>query len=72
MRQQRAYRSRRCPTNTQALALARTAKRARSVYNRGLRLRTAAWYARHERLTYPDVSTTLTLLKQQEETAWLT
>jgi putative transposase len=36
-----------------------------------LRLRTDAYYERHERIGYHEASAALTVLKQQPETAWL-
>ena len=71
MRQKRAYRYRCYPTPAQAAMLARTFGCARFVYNWALRLRTDAYYDRQERLSYVDLSTALTTLKQQPETAWL-
>ena len=71
MRQKRAYRYRCYPTPTQAAVLARTFGCARFVYNWALRLRTDAYYQRHERIGYHEASAALTTLKQQSETAWL-
>jgi putative transposase len=51
--------------------LARTFGWARYVYNWALRLRTDAYYERHERIGYHEASAALTSLKQQPETAWL-
>ncbi|HLY30006.1 MAG TPA: RNA-guided endonuclease TnpB family protein [Ktedonobacterales bacterium] len=71
MNQKRAYRYRCYPTAAQAATLAQTFGCARYVYNWGVRLRTDAWCGRQERMTYTDLSAALTVLKQQEETAWL-
>jgi len=51
--------------------LARTFGCARYVYNWALRLRTDAYYLRHERVSYAATSATLTTLKQQSKTTWL-
>ncbi|HKW22760.1 MAG TPA: RNA-guided endonuclease TnpB family protein [Ktedonobacterales bacterium] len=72
MREKRAYRYRCYPTPVQAAVLARTFGCARFVYNWALRLRTDAYYERHERLSYVDLSTALTDLKRQDRTVWLT
>ena len=71
MRQKRAYRYRFYPTPEQAAVLAQTFGCARYVYNWALRLRTDAYYERHERLGYHEAAVALTALKQQSETAWL-
>jgi putative transposase len=71
VRQKRAYRYRCYPTPTQAAMLARTFGCARYVYNWALRLRTDAYYARQERISYAGTSAALTTLKQQPDTAWL-
>jgi putative transposase len=71
MKQKRAYRYRFYPTPEQAAVLSRTFGSARFVYNWALRWRTDAYYERHERLGYHEVSAALTALKQQAETAWL-
>jgi len=71
MRQKRAYRYRFYPTPDQAATLARTFGCARYVYNWALRLRTDAYYERHERIGYHEASAALTALKQQAETTWL-
>lgn len=71
MKQKRAYKYRCYPTNEQKRILAQTFGCCRYVYNWGLRLRTDAYYNEHKRLYYNDLSATLTLLKKQEETAWL-
>jgi putative transposase len=71
MQQKHAYRYRFYPTAEQSAVLARTFGCARYVYNWALHLRTDAYYERHERLGYHEVSAALTTLKQQPETAWL-
>ena len=71
MKQKRAYHYRCYPTSAQAAVLARTFGCARFVYNWALRLRTDAYYQRHERIGYHEASAALTTLKQQSETAWL-
>jgi putative transposase len=64
MQQKRAYRYRLYPTPEQAATLARTFGCARYVYNWALRLRTDAYYQRHERIGYHEASAALTALKQ--------
>lgn len=71
MRQKRAYRYRCYPTPAQAALLARTFGCARFVYNWALRLRSDAYGARQEKISYQDSSLALTQLKQQAETEWL-
>jgi putative transposase len=71
VKQKRAYRYRFYPTAEQAAVLARTFGCARYVYNWALRLRTDAYYERHERIGYHEASAALTTLKQQPETVWL-
>ncbi len=71
MRQKRAYRYRCYPTPEQASMLARTFGCARFVYNWALRLRTDAYSARQERVSYADTSAALTRLKREPDTAWL-
>jgi putative transposase len=71
MRQKRTYHYRFYPTPEQAAVLAQTFGCARYVYNWALRLRTDAYYVRHERLGYHEASAALTALKQQPEMAWL-
>ncbi len=71
MQQKRAYRYRFYPTSEQAAVLAQTFGCVRYVYNWALRLRTDAYYERHERIGYHEASAALTILKQQEEMAWL-
>jgi putative transposase len=68
---QRAYRYRFYPTPQQAVLLGRTFGCARFVYNWALRLRTDAWYQRHERVSYAQTSAALTTLKQDPDRAWL-
>ena len=71
MRQNRAYRYRCYPTPEQASMLARTFGCARFVYNWALRLRTDAYYERHQRISYADTSAALTMLKREPQTVWL-
>ncbi len=71
MSQKRAYRYRCYPTPDQEATLAHTFGCTRYVYNWALRLRTDAYYQRHERLGYVDLSAALTILKQQPDTGWL-
>jgi putative transposase len=68
---QRAYRYRFYPTSEQAMLLGRTFGCVRFVYNWALRLRTDAWYARQERVSYVQTSAALTALKQDPDRAWL-
>ena len=72
MRQKRAYRYRFYPTPDQETLLARTFGCTRYVYNWALRRRTDAYYERHERIGYGELSSALTSLKQHPDTAWLT
>ncbi len=67
----RAYRFRFYPTPEQEHILARTFGCARFVYNHMLRLRTDAWMNEQKRIGYHETSAALTLLKKQEEYAWL-
>ncbi|HET8909437.1 MAG TPA: helix-turn-helix domain-containing protein [Ktedonobacterales bacterium] len=69
VRQKRAYCYRCYPTHAQAAVLARTFGCVRFVYNWALRLRTDAYYARQERVSYAGTSAALTTLKQQADTA---
>ena len=71
MRQNRTYRYRCYPTPEQAGVLARTFGCARFVYNWALRLRTDAYYERHQRISYADTSAALTMLKREPQTVWL-
>ena len=71
MKQKRAYKYRFYPTDEQKHVLARTFGCARFVYNWALRLRTDAYYKENKRLYYSDTSALLTMLKQQEDYAWL-
>ncbi len=71
MKQKRAYKYRVNPTDEQKRVLARTFGCARFVYNWALRQKTDAYYQENKRLSYKDLSESLTLLKQQEEYSWL-
>jgi putative transposase len=71
MKQKRAYQYRVYPTDEQKQLLARTFGCARFVSNWALRLRTDAYYKENKRIGYHETSAQLTLLKQQEEYAWL-
>ncbi len=71
MKQKKAYKYRMYPTPEQAHILARTFGCCRYVYNWALRERTDAYYQRHERWYYAQMSSALTLLKKQSATAWL-
>ncbi|HLQ28517.1 MAG TPA: RNA-guided endonuclease TnpB family protein [Ktedonobacteraceae bacterium] len=71
MKQKRAYKYRIYPTDEQARHLARTFGCARYVYNWALRLRTDAYYKEQMRVGYHETSAQLTLLKKQEDRAWL-
>jgi putative transposase len=71
MKHRRAYLYRCYPTEEQRHILARTFGCTRYVYNWGLRLRTDAYYQRHERVYYADTSAAMTQLRKQPETAWL-
>jgi len=66
-----AFKYRFYPTQEQASILARTFGCARYVYNFGLALRRDAYERFGARLRYKDTSAALTVLKKQEETAWL-
>lgn len=67
----RAYRYRFYPTSEQAEQLARTFGCARHVYNWALDLRSTAWSATKARVNYHETARRLTLLKKQEDRAWL-
>ena len=67
----RAYRYRCYPTLEQASQLARTFGCVRHVYNWALELRSNAWSAAQERINYHETARRLTLLKKQEDRAWL-
>ena len=67
----RAYRYRFYPTDAQAQQLARTFGCVRHVYNWALDLRSTAWSADKERVNYHETARRLTLLKKQEDRAWL-
>jgi putative transposase len=71
MKQKRAYQYRCYPTHEQERILARTFGCVRFVYNWALRKKTDAYYQQGERLYYAHLSSALTELKKQEETAWL-
>src|SRR5437660_2164089 len=71
MQQKRAYKYRVYPTDEQKHVLARTFGCARFVYNWALRQKTDAFYQENKRLSYKDLSASLTYLKQQEEYSWL-
>ena len=71
MKHRRAYKYRCYPTPEQQQILARTFGCTRYVYNWGLRLRTDAYYQRHERVYYSDTSAAMTQLRKQPETSWL-
>jgi putative transposase len=71
MKQKRAYKYRCSPTDEQQQVLARTFGCVRYVYNWALRLRTDAYYQHQQRIGYHETSASLTILKQQPETAWL-
>lgn len=71
MKQQRAYKYRIYPSNEQKQLLARTFGCGRYVYNWALQERTDAYYKRGERLSYEGTAQRLTLLKKQDEYAWL-
>jgi putative transposase len=67
----RAYKFRFYPTTDQVTQLEQTFGCSRYVYNHFLRVRTAAWFERQERMTYVDTAKELTILKRQPETLWL-
>ncbi len=71
MQQKRAYKYRFYPTDEQKQVLARTFGCARFVYNWALRQKTDAFYQDKQRLSYKDLSESLTLLKQQHTYRWL-
>jgi putative transposase len=71
MKQKRAYQYRCYPTHEQEQILARTFGCVRFVYNWGLRKKTDAYSQQGERLYYAHLSSALTEVKKQEETAWL-
>lgn len=68
---QRAYKYRFMPTPEQAHNLACTFGCCRVVYNWALKRKTVAWFEHGQRMYYNDLSQALTLLKQEEGTAWL-
>jgi putative transposase len=67
----RAYRSRFCPTDTQAAELSRTFGCVRKVYHLALAARTQAWVTRQERVSYHQTSAMLTAWKKTGELAYL-
>ena len=67
----KAYRYRFYPTIEQAAQLARTFGCVRAVYNWALDLRSTAWDASKERINYHETAKRLTVLKRQEDKAWL-
>jgi putative transposase len=67
----RTYKYRFYPTPDQAMELSRTFGCVRVVWNRMLEERTAAWYERHERISYVKSSALLTEWKRSEELAYL-
>ncbi len=71
MKQKRAYKYRFYPTAEQKHVLARTFGCARFVYNWALRQKTDAFYQENTRLSYKDLSESLTDLKQQDAYSWL-
>src|SRR5579859_1294864 len=71
MQQKRAYKYRFYPTAEQKHVLARTFGCARFVYNWALRLKTDAFYQENKRLSYQDLSESLTDLKRTDAYSWL-
>src|SRR5215467_12925004 len=71
MIQKRAYKYRFYPTDEQKHVLARTFGCARFVYNWALRQKTDAFYQENQRLSYKDLSESLTYLKKQDAYSWL-
>lgn len=71
MEQKKAYKYRCYPSDEQQRILARTFGCVRYVYNWALRQRTDVYYQRGERWYYAQMSSALTLLKKQEDHAWL-
>ena len=67
----RAYRYRCYPTEAQANQLARTFGCVRHVYNWALDLRSTAWNASKERVSYHETARRLALLKRDIEKTWL-
>ena len=67
----RAYRFRCYPTPEQAQQLARTFGCVRHVYNWALDLRSTAWGASKERVSYHETARRLALLKTDAEKSWL-
>src|SRR5450755_27007 len=71
MKQKKAYKYRIFPTPEQKQMLAQTFGCCRYVYNWALRKRTDAYYQHGERMYYEQMSQALTLLKKQDDHAWL-
>src|SRR6266487_1354528 len=71
MKQKRAYKYRFYPTDEQKQVLARTFGCARFVYNWALRQKTDAFYQENKRLSYKDLSESLTYLKRTDACSWL-
>ncbi len=71
MKQKRAYKYRFYPTDEQKQVLARTFGCARFVYNWALRQKTDAFYQENKRLSYKDLSESLTYLKRTDAYSWL-
>ncbi|MET9701037.1 RNA-guided endonuclease TnpB family protein [Streptomyces sp. NPDC006529] len=69
--QQRTYRYRFYPTDTQAEQLLRTFGACRWVYNEGLALRVKAWEEHHVALGFAETSRALTGWRRAPETPWL-
>ncbi len=68
---QARYRYRFYPTLEQEQQLARTFGCVRYVYNWALGMKQEAFKERAQRISYPQTDKRFTVLKQQEETAWL-
>ncbi len=71
MKTPKAYRFRFYPTTEQVQLLSRTFGCVRYVYNWALKAKTDAYYHEGKRLYYKDLSSKLTILKQQPEAVWL-
>ena len=71
MKTPKAYRFRFYPTTEQVQLLSRTFGYVRYVYNWALKAKTDAYYHEGKRLYYKDLSSKLTILKQQPEAVWL-
>jgi putative transposase len=72
MEQKKVFKYRFYPTQEQKRILAKTFGCVRYVYNWALRTRTDLYYQQSERWYYAQMSTALTLLKKQDDHAWLT